>query len=323
MARETRIADLILPRHTFSFSFPTEYDTSDSKIVGVGTFAVIATCVDMRSAESVAVKRYDLDILENTDQDQNDRVKAWLRLLREVVFLKHIRHEYIVRMHDVYWGPEGSLHVVISPSLDTDLGSVLKNGRKGGWTLDHTRVVLFQVLLAIAFMHEQQILHRDLNSRNVLVDRGGKACVCDLGLAKYDPPDWEWRNLPIDKALPCYWASPEVLLDSKRFSFASDMWSFGTILWECLFTVSRGFVLKSTQDKPSQLSLSMHETPENNPISWPEEVNSERQLRAVAQLIGSPSESDASSLGASLQLRAIFRDRLISPAPVRTIYFIF
>jgi serine/threonine protein kinase len=81
----------------------------------------------------------------------------------------------------------------------------------------------------------KKIVHRDLALRNIMVSHGNDrdrfvAKVGDMGLAMDGSQDEESN----DTALPIRWAAPECYL-KKEFTSASDVWSFGIVLYE-LFT---------------------------------------------------------------------------------------
>lgn len=88
--------------------------------------------------------------------------------------------------------------------------------------------------------HEPPIIHRDLRSPNVLVDRGGVAKVADFGLSRFADDSAGARSKPslADFRNP-RWLAPEVLhsimhSDMHPASKASDVYSFGCVMYECL-----------------------------------------------------------------------------------------
>jgi len=78
------------------------------------------------------------------------------------------------------------------------------------------------------FLHDKRILHRDFNSKNILLTAGPIAKVADFGLSRKKLDDttlsYTMGQVP--------WMAPEVLQLSKNYTTKSDVYSFGILLWE-------------------------------------------------------------------------------------------
>lgn len=77
-------------------------------------------------------------------------------------------------------------------------------------------------------------MHGDLAARNVLLADNGIVKICDFGLAKALYEEAEFRNQ--NDPLPVKWMAVESIKD-RVFSFHSDVWSFGIVMWE-FFTLA-------------------------------------------------------------------------------------
>lgn len=88
---------------------------------------------------------------------------------------------------------------------------------------------LFQLLSGLAFCHARRILHRDLKPQNLLIDRHGSLKLADFGLARA-------IGIPVrtytHEVVTLWYRSPEILLGSKHYSTAVDIWSVGCIFAE-------------------------------------------------------------------------------------------
>lgn len=75
---------------------------------------------------------------------------------------------------------------------------------------------------------------QDLAARNVLMASNGEVCkVSDFGLLRKLPTDETYYfQTSIDKC-PIRWMAPESI-EYNKFSAASDVWSYGIVLWEML-----------------------------------------------------------------------------------------
>lgn len=83
------------------------------------------------------------------------------------------------------------------------------------------------VAAGLACLHEQNILHRDMKTPNLLLTAEGRVKIADLGLGKMLSGQ---ESLATQQGTHI-WTSPEILLKGS-FSLASDIWSYSTILWE-------------------------------------------------------------------------------------------
>ncbi|CAJ0907822.1 12275_t:CDS:2, partial [Entrophospora sp. SA101] len=93
---------------------------------------------------------------------------------------------------------------------------------------------LWQLLNGVAYLHANWILHRDLKPANILVIAEGVVKIGDLGLARiYSRPLQPLYNG--DKVVVTIWyRAPELLLGSKHYTTAIDIWAVGCIFAELL-----------------------------------------------------------------------------------------
>lgn len=103
-------------------------------------------------------------------------------------------------------------------------GDVLKNG-----VVCVLQSYLCQLLKAISFCHLRCILHRDLKPQNLLIDRDGHIKLADFGLARM-------IGVPVrtytHEVVTLWYRAPEVLLGTKLYTCALDIWSLGCIFAE-------------------------------------------------------------------------------------------
>ncbi|KAG0076003.1 hypothetical protein BGZ92_002626, partial [Podila epicladia] len=83
------------------------------------------------------------------------------------------------------------------------------------------------VAAGVSFIHEDNICHHDLHSRNVLIDQTGRALITDFGLSRY--VNNANSNNGVRGVVP--YISPERLKNSP-FDHSSDVYSLGVIMWE-------------------------------------------------------------------------------------------
>ena len=94
--------------------------------------------------------------------------------------------------------------------------------------------VLFQLLNGLLYLHTNWVLHRDLKPANILVTSKGEVRIGDLGLARlfYKPLHSLYLG---DKVVVTIWyRAPELLLGSRHYTPAVDLWAVGCIFAELL-----------------------------------------------------------------------------------------
>ena len=107
----------------------------------------------------------------------------------------------------------------------------------GALTTEEKVKIAIQIVSALKAAHDKGIIHRDIKSRNIMLDKNGNAKVMDFGLARLDGAEGITKT-GTTLGTTAYMA-PEQLRGEKADS-RSDIWSFGVVLYE-LFTGSMPF----------------------------------------------------------------------------------
>ncbi|EAT76508.2 hypothetical protein SNOG_16136 [Parastagonospora nodorum SN15] len=94
--------------------------------------------------------------------------------------------------------------------------------------------ILYQLLQGLVYLHRNWVMHRDLKPANIMVTSAGKVKIGDLGLARlfYKPLQSLFSG---DKVVVTIWyRAPELLLGSRHYTPAVDLWAVGCIFAELL-----------------------------------------------------------------------------------------
>ena len=196
-------------------------------LLGRGSYGAVYSAVDQEDGRTVAIKH-----IRDALRDAGDAV----RVLREIKLLRVLRHEDVVRAPTVLLpdDPEGFIDVfIVFDHMESDLGTVIRANCE---TLSpaHHRVLLYQLLRGIAFIHGCGVVHRDLKPQNILVNGNCKLKICDLGIARpygeaHTPVKWT------DYVATRWYRAPELIgRTNGRYTQAVDIWSVGCIFAEVI-----------------------------------------------------------------------------------------
>jgi TolB-like protein/Tfp pilus assembly protein PilF len=197
-------------------------------LVAVSGMGVVYRAWDPTLACTVAIKL----VSEDTIPDETAR----RQLYTEAQIASSLNHTNICRIKDVI--EESGQAGIVMEFVD---GQVLTSAIPAnvGLPFDHVVEYGIEIAEAVSHAHEHDVVHRDLKSGNVMLNRDGHIKLLDFGLSKVQrrtnvptalqTPDTRESSDSI-AGTPPYWA-PEVL---KHFpsDTRSDIWSFGVLLYE-------------------------------------------------------------------------------------------
>eukprot|EP01129_Flabellula_baltica_P013663 TRINITY_DN6390_c0_g1_i2.p1 TRINITY_DN6390_c0_g1~~TRINITY_DN6390_c0_g1_i2.p1 ORF type:complete len:636 (+),score=109.27 TRINITY_DN6390_c0_g1_i2:25-1932(+) len=151
---------------------------------------------------------------------------------REVEILNSLRHPRTILYLGTAIHPESKNLIIICEYMDNgSLHDVMRNREKMKQFTNGSLIRIgWDIALGMAYLHERNepIFHRDLTSKNVLLDNMYRAKVADFGLSKMN-----YNSRPTSNTMGTIaWMAPEIILDPTLFSTKSDVYSFGVILWE-------------------------------------------------------------------------------------------
>lgn len=201
-----------------SFRVPEELELV--RKLGAGAFATAAAFKNKTTGKQVAVKK-----IEHAFQDLIDGK----RHLREVQLLRQLKHDNIIPILDMFLPDKRDFDdvYIVQELMDTDLHKVIQS--KQELEEEHHRYFVYQILLAVSYIHSAGLVHRDLKPANVLVNKSCDVKVCDFGLARAG-------CVPgvTDYVVTRWWRAPEVVLMPSAYNEKVDLWSIGCILAECM-----------------------------------------------------------------------------------------
>ncbi|KAI3743502.1 hypothetical protein L1987_61212 [Smallanthus sonchifolius] len=188
--------------------------------IGEGSFGTV--CRADWNGEDVAVKTLSLE--------QDFHPERFNEFWREVAIMRRLQHPNIVLFMGVVTQPP-NLSIVTEYLPRGSLFSLLhKPGPKKILDERHRLMMAFDVAKGMNYLHKRNppIVHRDLKSPNLLVDKNYTVKVADFGLSRLKANTFLSSK---SAAGTPQWMAPEVLNDDPSDE-KSDVYSFGVILWE-------------------------------------------------------------------------------------------
>ncbi|KAJ7040690.1 Pkinase-domain-containing protein [Mycena alexandri] len=149
-------------------------------------------------------------------------------LTREIHHHRQLHHPHVTQMYEVI-ATESSIWIVTELCCGGELFDYLVE--KGRLSEDETKVIFGQLCLAVGYLHDKGIVHRDLKLENVLLDERCRVKLGDFGFTR----EFERGALMETFCGTTGYASPEMLQGRKYLGPEVDIWSLGIILY-CLLT---------------------------------------------------------------------------------------
>ncbi|KAJ1565463.1 hypothetical protein HK405_012305, partial [Cladochytrium tenue] len=157
-------------------------------------------------------------------------------VMEEVARIAACRHKYVLQLYGVMEPDQDPYYVVYELATLGSLLDYYKQQPSPGSVLLSVRLnFLLQIAGAMAFLHSRGILHRNLKSSNIFINRNSttqllEAKIGDFGLARINQPFL--NDLALQDMM---WIAPELLQLPPllgQFSNATDVFSFGVLMTE-------------------------------------------------------------------------------------------
>ena len=143
---------------------------------------------------------------------------------REVAIMSDLRHPNIVSFYGACL-EDGHACYVMEHMAKGTLASIVTRGLKA----EQQKSLALDIAKGINYLHHRKVLHRDLKSTNVLIDTHGIAKLADFGLSRSHAADVQSIQ---ERSTAVQWQAPECLGRHGTYTEASDIYSFGVLLWE-------------------------------------------------------------------------------------------
>ncbi|VIO92007.1 conserved hypothetical protein [Brugia malayi] len=183
----------------------------DLREIGHGSFGAVFFAQDLETNTTVAIKKMAFSGKQSAEK--------WSDIIKEVSFLKNIKHENIVEYRACYL-KEHTCWLVMEYCIGSaaDIVEVHRSPIREC----EIAAVIEQTLFGLSYLHKLGRIHRDVKAGNILLTDNGVVKLADFGSASTLCPAQSFVGTP-------YWMAPEVILamDEGHYDQSADIWSLG------------------------------------------------------------------------------------------------
>lgn len=206
--------------------------------IGQGGFGRAYLVKSLDSGELRVVKQIKL---KNMDK------YSLSRAMEEIKIMSKLKHFNIIhyRSHIVQ---KDSLMILMDYADGGDV-STLVQGRNGRpWNEDIIIDYFVQMCLAVKYLHDRKIIHRDIKASNFFLCKNGIIKLGDFGLSRLLPTTKAMLDTQIGSP---YYLSPEVC-KGDEYNMKTDIWSLGIVLYE-MCALKHPFIGRTTREVMDQI----------------------------------------------------------------------
>ena len=203
-------------------------DYKIGKIIGEGSFAYVSLVSRKSDNKIFAMK---------TSKIGNLSLKEKQSALNEIRILYSLDNPNIISYIDSFFDEESkTLNTVMEYAENGDLSKKILSLKKKNYHFTEKQIWKFtiQILLGMNYLHDNNIIHRDLKSANIFITKKGILKIGDLNISKFT-----LNGLARTQLGTPYYCSPEIW-DDHAYDQKSDVWSVGCIIYE-LCTLNHPF----------------------------------------------------------------------------------
>uniref|UniRef100_A0A8C1CF58 Serine/threonine-protein kinase Nek4 n=2 Tax=Cyprinus carpio TaxID=7962 RepID=A0A8C1CF58_CYPCA len=200
------------------------------RVVGKGSYGEVNLVRHKSDRKQYVIKKLNL----RTSSRRERRAAE-----QEAQLLSQLKHPNIVTYRESWEGEDCQLYIVMGFCEGGDLYHRLKQQK--GELLPERQVVewFVQIAMALQYLHEKHILHRDLKTQNIFLTKTSIIKVGDLGIARVLESQNDMASTLIGTP---YYMSPE-LFSNKPYNYKSDVWALGCCVYE-MATLKHAFNAK-------------------------------------------------------------------------------
>ncbi|XP_035996980.1 ephrin type-B receptor 3 isoform X7 [Fundulus heteroclitus] len=223
--------------------FAKEIDVSCVKIeevIGAGEFGEVC-----RGRLKLPGRREIIVAIKTLKAGYTDRQRR--DFLSEASIMGQFDHPNIIRLEGVV--TKSRQVMIVTEFMENGALDSFLRLNDGQFTVIQLVGMLRGIAAGMKYLSDMNYVHRDLAARNILVNSNLVCKVSDFGLSRFledDPTDPTYTS-SLGGKIPIRWTAPEAIA-YRKFTSASDVWSYGIVMWEVMSYGERPYWDMSNQD---------------------------------------------------------------------------
>ncbi|KAK2956852.1 putative G2-specific protein kinase nimA [Blattamonas nauphoetae] len=203
-------------------------DFQKVKLLGKGSYGSVWDVVRKVDGQHYALKEINLRFMNAKEQEES---------LNEIRILASFRHPNITKYKEAFM-EDDKLFIITELVEGGDLLMLIRKRKTARRYLSEEQIwsYFIQICLGLHYLHQKNVLHRDIKSANVFLTHDGVAKIGDLGVAKVLKSAETLAQTAIGTP---YYLCPE-MWSNRPYNTKSDVWSLGCVLYE-MITLNRPF----------------------------------------------------------------------------------
>ncbi|XP_059837374.1 ephrin type-A receptor 7 isoform X4 [Hypanus sabinus] len=221
--------------------FAKELDASCIKIervIGAGEFGEVCSGrlkLPGKRDVPVAIKTLKVGFTEKQRRD----------FLCEASIMGQFDHPNVVHLEGVV--TRGKPIMIVIEYMENGALDAFLRKHDGQFTVIQLVGMMRGIAAGMRYLADMGYVHRDLAARNILVNSNLVCKVSDFGLSRIVEDDPEAVYTTTGGKIPVRWTAPEAI-QYRKFTSASDVWSYGIVMWEVMSYGERPYWDMSNQD---------------------------------------------------------------------------
>uniref|UniRef100_A0A8C9VYD9 receptor protein-tyrosine kinase n=1 Tax=Scleropages formosus TaxID=113540 RepID=A0A8C9VYD9_SCLFO len=221
--------------------FAKEIDASCikiEKVIGIGEFGEVCSGrLKMPGKREICVAIKTLKA-GYTDKQRRD-------FLSEASIMGQFDHPNIIHLEGVVTKCKPVM--IITEYMENGSLDAFLRKNDGRFTVIQLVGILRGIASGMKYLSDMSYVHRDLAARNILVNSNLVCKVSDFGMSRVLEDDPEAAYTTRGGKIPIRWTAPEAIA-YRKFTSASDVWSYGIVMWEVMSYGERPYWDMSNQD---------------------------------------------------------------------------